>query len=101
MKKYILVPNLSGHYTFGSFTCGGNGARLMLEGPYGAKILYAFKFSFKASNNEVKYEALIAGLKLEKDMGGKQLRALSNSMLVVQQVKGKYKTKGNNMVKYL
>ena len=41
----------------------------MLVGPYGAKVLYALKFGFKASNNEVKYEALIASLKLAKDMG--------------------------------
>lgn len=41
----------------------------MLGGPYDVKILFALKFSFKTSNNEAKYEVLIAGLKLAKDVG--------------------------------
>ena len=53
----------------GSSTRVGSGAGFLREGPHGAKVLYALKFGFKASNNEVEYEALIAGLKLAKDMG--------------------------------
>ena len=77
-----------------------SGAGLVLVGLHSAKVLYALKFRFKASNNETEYEALIAGLKLAKDLGVKQIRALSNSMLVVQQVRGEYETKGENMMKY-
>ena len=47
----------------GSSTRARSGAGLMLIGPHGAKVLYALKFEFKASNNEVKYEALIVGAK--------------------------------------
>ena len=56
----------------------------VLMGPHGVKVLYALKFGFKASNNEAEYEALITGLKLAKDVGTKRIRALSDSMLVVQ-----------------
>ena len=73
----------------------------MLVGPHGAKVLYALKFGFEASNNEAEYEALIAGLKLARDIGAKRIKALSDSMLVVQQVRGEYETKGESMTIYL
>ena len=85
----------------GSSTKSGSGAGLVLTGPHGAKVLYALKFGFKASNNEVEYEALIAGLKMAKDVGAQRIRALSDSMLVVQQVRGDFETKSDMMVKYL
>ena len=50
----------------GSSTRAGSGAGFVLVGPHGAKVLYALKFGFKASNNEAEYEALIGGLKLAK-----------------------------------
>ena len=85
----------------GSSTRAGSGAGLVLTGPHGTKVLYALKFGFEASNNEAEYEALIAGLKLVRDIGARRVQALSDSMLVVQQVRGEYETKGENMAKYL
>ena len=67
----------------GSATKGGSGAGLVLTGPHGVKILYALKFGFKASNNEGEYEALIAGIRLAKDIGAEKLEVFSDSMLVV------------------
>ena len=49
-----------------------------------ATVLYALKFGFEASNNKADYEALIAGLKLVTDIGARRIKALSDSMLVVQ-----------------
>ena len=40
---------------------------------------YALRFRFKASNNEVEYEALIAGLKLAKEMKVESLEIFSDS----------------------
>ena len=51
--------------------------------PHGTKVFYVLMFRFKASNNEAKYEALIAGLKMAKDVGVKRIKALSDSRLVV------------------
>ena len=48
----------------GSSTSGGTGASVVLQGPHGAKISYALKFGFEASNNEAEYKALVAALKL-------------------------------------
>ena len=68
----------------GSSTRAASGAGLVLLGPHRAKVLYALKFRFEASNNEAEYEALIAGLKLARDIGARHVRALSDSMLVIQ-----------------
>ena len=50
-------------------------------------MLDALKFRFEASSNEAEYEALIAGLKLTRDIGARRVKALSDSMLIVQQVR--------------
>ena len=71
----------------GSSTVGGSGARLVLRGPKGpneAKISYALKFGFFASNNEDEYETLIASLWLAKDVGTIKIEIFSYSILVVQ-----------------
>ena len=73
---------------------GGSRADLVLTGPHGVKISYALKFGFEASNNEVKYEALIARIRLAKDIGAEKLEVFSDSMLVVQQLNGPYEAKG-------
>ena len=43
-------------YVDGFSTLGESEAGLVLWGPYGAKISYALKFGFGASNNEAEYE---------------------------------------------
>lgn len=55
----------------------------MLKGPHGVKISYALKLRFDASNNEVEYEALIASLKLDKDIGVESLENFFDSILLV------------------
>ena len=55
-------------YVHGSSNEGGSGAGLILVSPEGYRVHCALRFGFKTSNNEVEYEALIAGLKLAKYM---------------------------------
>ncbi|KAM1699397.1 hypothetical protein ACFX1Q_030439 [Malus domestica] len=57
----LYVDGLSNHQ--------GCGARLVLTTLDKVAMKYAFRFKFKASNNEVEYEALIAGLYLAKHFG--------------------------------
>ncbi|KAL2542608.1 RVT 3 domain-containing [Abeliophyllum distichum] len=52
----------------------------------GYKLNCMIRFDFKASNNVVEYEALLAGLCLAKDMYVKRLSVGSDSQLVVCQV---------------
>ena len=44
------------------------GAGLMLVSPERHKITCALRFNFKASSNEAEYEALLAGLRLSKEL---------------------------------
>ena len=85
----------------GSSTSGESGDSPVLQGPLETKVSYALKFGFEASNNEVEYEALVARLKLAKDIGVERIENLSDSMLVVQQLKGEYKAKVEGIIKYL
>jgi len=53
----------------GSSNQQGNEVDVILEGSNGLLIEQALRFTFKASNNQVEYEALIAGILLTKEMG--------------------------------
>ena len=85
----------------GSSNQHDNGAGVILEGPYGLLIEQALRFTFKASNNQAEYEALIAGMLLAKEMGTKGLLAKSDSLLVTRQVTGEYQAKDLQMAAYL
>ena len=67
-EEALVIPTTMlpkwGLYVDGYSNEGGSGAGLILVSPEGHRMYYALRFSFKASNNEVEYKALIAGLKL-------------------------------------
>ena len=65
-------------------------AGLILVSPEGHRMHCALRFGFKASNNEVEYEALIAGLNLAKEMKVESLKIYSDSQLIVCQVTEEY-----------
>ena len=79
----------------------GSGAGVILEGPNGVLIEQSLRFAFKASNNQVEYDALIAGILLAKDMGARVLMAKSDSLLVTGQVTGEFQAKDSQMAAYL
>ena len=54
--------------------------------PEGIKLEHSFRLGFRASSNEAKYEALLAGLKVISDLGAKEVEVYSDSRLVVNQV---------------
>ncbi|XP_068313754.1 uncharacterized protein [Pyrus communis] len=58
----------------------GCGAGLVLITPDKVAMEYALRFKFKASNNEVEYKALLAGLSLAKHLGVKQIDIFNLSM---------------------
>ncbi|GJT19047.1 reverse transcriptase domain-containing protein [Tanacetum coccineum] len=53
----------------------GSGAGLVLTNPEGMVFTYALRFRFYVTNNEAKYEALIARLKIVEQMGVENLQA--------------------------
>ncbi|GJW97161.1 reverse transcriptase domain-containing protein [Tanacetum coccineum] len=79
----------------------GSGAGLILTNLEGVEFTYAMRFRFEATNNETGYEALIAGLRIAKQMGVKNLQENVDSRLVANQVNGSYVAKELGMVQYL
>ncbi|GJU61699.1 reverse transcriptase domain-containing protein [Tanacetum coccineum] len=57
-------------FTDGSSCVDGSGAGLILTNLEGMEFTYALRFEFTATNNEVEFEALIAGLRIAARMGG-------------------------------
>lgn len=62
---------------------------------------HAFWFTFKASNNKAEYEAFITSLRLAKNLGAYRVCLLSNSRIVVTQIKGEFIEKEDQLGKYL
>ncbi|GAV74736.1 hypothetical protein CFOL_v3_18216 [Cephalotus follicularis] len=52
----------------GSSCVSGSGIGLVLTRSYGWNLEYALRFGFKITNNEVEWEALIAGLTIAKQL---------------------------------
>ncbi|KAL0405859.1 UNVERIFIED_CONTAM: hypothetical protein Slati_3899800, partial [Sesamum latifolium] len=77
----------------GSSTTQGSGAGIVITTPQGEDLKFAIKFSFKASNNEAEYEALVIGMRMAHEAGARHLLAYSDSQLIVKQVEGAYEAK--------
>nr|GEV42486.1 reverse transcriptase domain-containing protein [Tanacetum cinerariifolium] len=88
-------------FTDGSSCINSSKVGLIITNPKGMEFTYALRFIFKATNNEVEYEALIAGLRISGQMGVQNLQENVDSKLVVNQVNGIYIAKESSMIKYL
>ena len=64
-------------------TTKGSGARVILEDMNGVSIEVSLPFMFKTSNNQAEYEALVASLKLAKELGVSRLIIKGDSQLVI------------------
>ena len=64
----------------------GAGVGIVIITLEGIRVEHSFKLRFKASNNEVEYEALLAGLRAVLGMGAREVEIHSDSQLVVSQV---------------
>ncbi|KAL0434767.1 UNVERIFIED_CONTAM: hypothetical protein Sradi_0184600 [Sesamum radiatum] len=83
----------------GSSTAQESGAGIVLTTPQGDDMEFAVNFEFKASNNEVEYEALVLGMRIAQDAGASHLLAYFDSQLVVRQVNGEYEEEGLHVLK--
>nr|XP_025661188.1 uncharacterized protein LOC112756783 [Arachis hypogaea] len=88
-------------YVDGSSNPQGCGAGIILDDGRGNVIEHSLNFSFKASNNQSEYEALIAGLRLAADLNITELKVYCDSLLIVQQVNNLYQVKDPLLSKYL
>ncbi|XP_071712655.1 uncharacterized protein [Rutidosis leptorrhynchoides] len=79
----------------------GSGAGLMLVSPEGKEFTYALRFEFSTTNNEAEYEALLAGLRLARDLNIQYLKVFVDSQLVVNQVAGIFEARSPTIQQYL
>ena len=71
----------------------GSGAEVILEKEGEIVVELSIKFYFLVSNNQVKYKALIAGLKLANDIGASGLMICSDSQIGTSQINRTYQAK--------
>jgi len=88
-------------FTNGASNFRGTCVGILLNSPQGDIIPQSIACEFQATNNEAEYEALIAGLQLEKQMRIRYLQVYVNSLLITNHFNGSYLVKGEKLIKYL
>lgn len=103
MEKEMEPPELStwSLSVDGSSKNVGSGEGMVLVSPKEHKLNCAITFNFKATHNALEYEALLAGLRLAREMQLKRLVICSDSQLVVGQVNDNFLAKDNSIATYL
>ena len=61
----------------------------------------SLQLGFLATNNEAKYEALLAGIAMVRLLGVEMVKLYSNSKLIVGQVNGDFEAQDERMQGYL
>ena len=61
----------------------------------------SLRLGFPATNNEAKYEVLLAGMAMVGKLGGKVVEVFSDSRLVVRQVNREFEARNQRMQGYL
>jgi hypothetical protein len=62
---------------------------------------FAIRLEFACTNNQAKYEGLLHGLELLREMGVKGVEALGDSNLVIKQIKGECQCLDGTLNEYL
>jgi len=87
-------------YFGGTISKDGVGAGILLISPDRENITQYFKLDFNVTNNVVEYEALILGLDLVKSLKVQNLSVLSDSKLIVKQVRNLCQVKHPRLISY-
>ena len=78
----------------------GAGIGIVLITPKKLVMEKSLQLSFLATNNEVKYEALLAGVAIINQLGGEVVKLYFDSRLVVGQVNGEFEARDERMQGY-
>jgi ribonuclease HI len=72
----------------GSVCSRGQGVGCVLVSPSGACHEFAVRLDFACTNNQAEYQGMLHGLELLRKMGVKEIEALGDFNLIVQQIRG-------------
>ncbi|MCI42184.1 hypothetical protein A2U01_0063420, partial [Trifolium medium] len=70
----------------GSSDSQGSGAGIILENGEGVLFEVSLELTFLTTNNQVEYEAFLAGLRIVEDMEAEEIKIYTDSQLVASQV---------------
>ena len=76
------------------------GVGVVLISPHNYVIPRIFSLTEPCSNNIAEYNALLIGMQLAKEIGVKTLEAYSDSKLIVNQARGEYEVRHEDLVPY-
>ena len=99
-KRVEVLGQWSVH-TDGSSNWQAGGAGVVIRTLEGDKIECMIRLDFPTTNNEVEYEALVAGLDLTKATGAENMVVHCDSQVITSQINGEYECKNKRMKKYL
>jgi hypothetical protein len=71
----------------------GAGAGVVLVSPIEETISLSYNLEFETTNNVAEYEALVLGLRDEKDTGIEEISVFGNAELIFQQIRSIYQAK--------
>jgi ribonuclease HI len=84
----------------GSLQLQGAGAGILVTSPKGENFNYVRQMHFLASNNATEYEELLHGLRITTTLGIHRLRALRDSLLVVNQANKEWSCLDDKMMMF-
>ncbi|KAK8918566.1 hypothetical protein KSP39_PZI021170 [Platanthera zijinensis] len=89
----MFVDGASGRYSVG--------AGVVLVSPRGTRIEQAVEILFPVTNNQAEYEAMMAGLRLAKELSIKDIQTFTDSMVVASQIRGEFEVYDPILQQYL
>nr|XP_025702844.1 uncharacterized protein LOC112803575 [Arachis hypogaea] len=101
MTPIKLTPEPWKLHVDGSSNSTHGGAGIILENQNGIIIEQSIRYDFPVSNNQVEYEALLAGLTLAREVDAKVLEVNTDSQVVCSQINGSYQTRDPLLQQYL
>jgi len=86
---------------FDGSTCDrGAGIGIVLISPRGRKYEFSLPIVATSTNNQAKYQALIKGLKLLREVRADAVEVFGDSMLVINQLAGSYECRSEVLITY-
>jgi ribonuclease HI len=84
----------------GSVCTHGCSIDLVIISPRGACFEFAYTIKPYATNNQAKYEAVLKGLQLLKEVEADAIEIMGDSLLVISQLAGEYECKNDTLMVY-
>ena len=97
------VPELGSRWTMvfdRASNALGNRIAAVIISPQGCHMPFTARLCFDCTNNMAEYEVCIMGIKVVIDLGIKFLSVYGDSTLVINQVKGEWDMKHQNLIPY-